>query len=336
MTPSAAPFEFRPCRAWLPPGYQGAVCFSIDDIHPGTSADPYEAGGDLGAGAFRHVEWLLARHPRLRITLFVTPDWRVISPVPTRRLLATLPVVRNLIYLAPTQPAGTMRLDRAPAFVRYLGGLLRTEIALHGLHHLSRGTAMTMEFERRSQAECAALLRKAMAIFAAAGLRTLPGLQPPGWALSPALAAAMSEVGLRFVASARDIRTPVTSGARTNMSGVRGAALFQPEWLRSLHGSSLIHFTSNFQATSDSDRAFRIMEHGGLLAIKAHITKDLAGYCMADGLDEQYRDHLDRLLHALEDRYGDALWWTSFGEVAQRLSHQPAGWDLMPSAGVEE
>ena len=335
MTSSAAPFEFRPCRSWLPPEYHGAICFSIDDIHPGTSADPYEAGGDLGAGAFRHVEWLLARHPLLRITLFVTPDWRVISPVPTRRLLARFPVLRKLIYLAPSHPAGTMRLDRAPGFVRYLAGLPRTEIGLHGLHHLARGTAMTREFEGRSQAECAALLGEAMAIFAAAGLRTLPGLQPPGWDLSPALGAAMSELGLRFVASARDTRTPIITGARTNMSGVRGAALFQPEWLCLPRGIQLIHFTSNFQATSEPNRAFRIVEHGGLLAIKAHITKNLAGYRMTDGLDEQYRDYLDCLLHALEDRYGDVLWWTSFGEVAERLGQRAGETGLLvkPRAG---
>ncbi len=320
MTQRRRPFEFCPCRDWLPRGYRGAVCLAIDDVHPGTSADPYEAGGDLGAGVFRHVEWLLARHPQLRITLFVTPDWRVISPVLTRRVLARLPLLRDRMYLAPTRRAGAMRLDRAPGFVRYLDGLPRTEIGLHGLHHLSRGPAMTREFEGRSQAECVALIREAMAIFTAAGLPTLPGLQPPGWVLSPALAAAMSELGLRFVASARDIRTPITHGARTSMSGIRGTALFEPEWLRPAGGGPLIHFTSNFQATSSPDRAVRIIEHGGLLAIKAHITKDLVGYRMADGLDEQYRDYLDRLLHTLEDRYGASLWWTSLGEMAEHIA----------------
>ncbi len=36
---------------WLPPGKHAAVCLSIDDVHPGTSNDSYEAGGDLHAGA---------------------------------------------------------------------------------------------------------------------------------------------------------------------------------------------------------------------------------------------------------------------------------------------
>lgn len=318
MTADDHPFAFEACSGWLPPQYQGAVCLSIDDVHPGSSADPYEAGGDLSAGAFRHVEWLLARHPRLRITLFVTPDWRVISPVPTRPLIRHLPFVRDLIYHAPPRRRGSMRLDRAPAFVRYLRDLPRVSVALHGLHHLARGPAMTREFEGRSTTECVALLRRAIAIMNRAGLPILPGMQPPGWALSPSLAAAMVRVGLRFVASARDIRTPVSPMARSGMSGVQGADLCRPERLR-WAGGSLVHFCSNFQATSSLDRALDIVEQGGLVAIKAHIVKDLVGYRMADGLDDHYRDHLDRVLHRLEQRYGDRLWWTSFGEIVDRI-----------------
>jgi hypothetical protein len=61
---------------WLPDGKRAAVCFSIDDIHPGRSADDYDGGGDLDAGALGHVRRLLERHPRLWVTLFTTPDWR--------------------------------------------------------------------------------------------------------------------------------------------------------------------------------------------------------------------------------------------------------------------
>ena len=70
---------------WLPSGKTAAVCFSVDDIHPSTSTDPYEAGGDLGRGALGRLARLLDRHPKLRATLFVTPDWRPLGPHPTRR-----------------------------------------------------------------------------------------------------------------------------------------------------------------------------------------------------------------------------------------------------------
>ena len=48
---------------WLPSNKCGAVCFSVDDIHPAKSSDYYEAGGDLDKGALGHVRWLLERHP---------------------------------------------------------------------------------------------------------------------------------------------------------------------------------------------------------------------------------------------------------------------------------
>src|SRR5271165_4616845 len=102
--------EHREPLPWLPPGKRGAVCFSIDDIHPGTSSGPYEAGGDLGRGALGHVEWLLERHPQLRVTLFTTPDWREISPWPTRTILARMPFLRDRVYLTRVRRRGEMRL----------------------------------------------------------------------------------------------------------------------------------------------------------------------------------------------------------------------------------
>ena len=61
------------------PGKTAAVVMSVDDVFPGKSNSAYEAGGDLERGAFGRLLWLLERHPQLRLTLFVTPDWRRIS-----------------------------------------------------------------------------------------------------------------------------------------------------------------------------------------------------------------------------------------------------------------
>src|SRR5262245_37483431 len=102
---------------WLPPGKRAAVCFSIDDVHPGKFSDPYEAGGELGKGALGHVERLLERHRQLHVTLFATADWREISPTPTRKLLKRIPFVRDRVMLARIHPEGKMRLDRHESFV---------------------------------------------------------------------------------------------------------------------------------------------------------------------------------------------------------------------------
>jgi hypothetical protein len=297
---------------WLPEGKRAAVCFTIDDVHPGRSCDQYEAGGDLGQGAMRHVERLLRLHPELQVTMFTTADWRETRAVPTRKLLARIPWLRDRIYLAPLLPAGTMSLDRHPEFVSYLSNLPRTEIALHGLHHVHRGLRIPVEFQQETPEECARILRAALAIFERAGLRCVSGINPPGWDMPPALTQAIVELGFIFVSSARDVRTPITPEAKTNMSGLSGVSLLYPELICD---GRLLHMSSNFQATSC----------GGLLAIKAHIVKVAYGYTQIDGLDDLYTNYLDLVFSEMHRRYGESLWWTSMGQIAERVFSRNEG-----------
>ncbi len=106
-------------NSWLPEGKQAAVCFSIDDVHPGRASQHYDGGGDLGEGALGLIEWLLRRHVGLRVTLFVTADWRETTPHPSR-ILAAIPVLRDRMFLAPVLPKGSRRLDHAPEFIAYV------------------------------------------------------------------------------------------------------------------------------------------------------------------------------------------------------------------------
>lgn len=303
-------------ESWLPAGKSCALCFSIDDIHPATSSDAYEAGGDLGKGALGLLEGLGRRHAGLKPTLFVTADWREISPAPTRKFLAAIPLLRDHVYLARRWPAGTMSLQNHPQFVAYLNGLANVEIAMHGLHHISKGPRIPVEFQKDGARACARKLSRMLEIFAASGLRVTYGMCPPGWSAPPALIKAMSGLGFKFLASARDIRTPVSLTATNSMSGLPDVPLFFPALLP---GTSLVHIPTNFQATSAESRAFDILEMGGLLSIKAHIVKSACGYVAADGLDENYAGFLDRLFDAIDRKFGDKLWWASMGEVADRL-----------------
>src|SRR2546421_2794939 len=100
------------CRGWLPAGKRAAVCFRVDDVHPATSEDEFDAGGDLGRGALGHVERLLHRHPRPRGTLFVTPDWRLGRPLPTPQGLSPIPPRRARLHRGPPTPRGPLPLAR--------------------------------------------------------------------------------------------------------------------------------------------------------------------------------------------------------------------------------
>lgn len=182
-------------------------------------------------GALGRVERLLTNHPDLRVTLFTTADWRETFPVPTRKWLARIPWVRDKVYLAPVLATGTMSLDRHPEFASYLSGLPRTELALHGLHHVHRGLRIPVEFQEQGREECFRMLKEAMAIFNRAGLAFSPGMNPPGWDLPITLAEAMVEAGLTFVSSARDIRTDIEYEAKAAMSGLQGVSLIHPEFV---------------------------------------------------------------------------------------------------------
>ncbi len=303
-----------PVRDWLPPGKRAAVCFTIDDVHPGRSRDHYDGGGDLGKGALGLVAELLDRHPQLHVTLFTTADWREISPMPSR-VLSRIPVLRDRMYLSRVLPAGSRRVDRHPEFVAYLKSLPRVEVGLHGLHHIHPGAQLHVEFQDEPIDEHRRRLRRMLDIFDASGLHYVRGMCPPGWNAPPELVRAMTELGFDFVASARDIKSPIRADAVTAMSGLRGASLIHPTRLP----GGMIHVATNFQATSRWERAQQIVELGGLVAVKGHIIKDALGFVALDGIDPVYCNLLDMLFGRLVRDYGDGLWWTTPGEIAARL-----------------
>ena len=284
---------------------------SVDDVFPGTSQDAYEAGGDLANGALGRLLWLLERHPQLQLTLFVTPDWRRISPV-ANRFWRHVPWLRDRVYLSSVLPKGTMDIRRHPQFVAFLNAMPRTEIAMHGLHHINRGHSISVEFRDREHAACVSMLDEARRIFDQSGLRYVRGLQPPGWDCGPALKRACRDVGIKWLTSARDIRTPVSKNATTAMSGLRGVSMLYPRTV----APNLLHISTNFQATSMPERAFDILDAGGILSIKAHITKVVPGHIHLDGVDDLYMNYLDRLFTDIEQRYGDAIDWTTFDRLA--------------------
>lgn len=301
---------------WLPKGKRAALCFTIDDIHPGTSTSPYEAGGDLDEGALGLVRWLLHRHPQLRTTLFVTPDWRRISVFPTRKLCDKIPYLRDRIYLAETHKKGTMSLCAHPEFVDYINAEPQFEVGIHGLHHIHKGRKISVEFQDQSFEECNSILQESLSIFEESGIRFVRGMTPPGWNVFNVLLGAMVKNEFQFIASARDLFTPITQSATNHMDGLRGVSIIRPQWII---GKKLLHFPTNIQATSSIDRVFDLVEQGGLVSIKAHIIKRAFDHIALDGVDQLYMNHLDVMFSMLEDRYSDSIWWTSMGEINDHI-----------------
>lgn len=278
------------------------VVFSVDDVHPAPVA--FEA--------LAHVRELQRRHPQLRATFFTTPDWRTLDPYPTRKLLSRIPLLRDRFFTVAVHPKGTFRLDRHEQFCALLRDWPGVEVALHGLHHVRPGVRPVLEFAGRTVRECRRILDDAMRCFAEAKLPFVRGLAPPGWEATPELLEAMADAGLTFVASARDLDTPIAPDAVTKGSGLRGVSLIHPQRV----GRGLTHIPTNFQATSPIERAVAIVAAGGVLSIKAHLLAESGAYRALDGLTPQYRDYLDRVLCTIEDKFGDEVRWTSMSELA--------------------
>jgi hypothetical protein len=308
--------EYPAPARWLPAGKSAAVCLSVDDIHPGTSLDSYEAGGDLAAGALGRLVRLQRKHHKLKATLCVTPDWRLDSLVPNSGLLRHIPWANRHVHWTRLQRPGRFRLDRHPQFVGYLNALERCEIVPHGLLHTHAGPDFAVEFQEQSEAECAATVQQALHIFRAAGLQFVRGYVPPSWNAPENLIAALSQLGFRFLSSARDLETRVSPDAVTAMSGLTGVSLIYPH---RISDDGLVHLSCNFQATSPFERAVQILSHGGVLHIKAHIFKSGGQHVMLDGLDDLYCNYLDLLFTHLTRRFGERLWWAHLSEVADRV-----------------
>lgn len=302
---------------WLKGGKRAAVAFTIDDLHPASKGlHGYDAGGDLSDGVFAHVDWLLQRHPQLKVTLFATADWREKSPIPTRKLLAKIPWLRDQFFLADIFPKDTMRLGRYPDFVSYYNTHPQVEIGLHGLHHCHKGLKIPVEFQNETKEECDVIVKEMLRIFDKSGIGYVNGFTPPAWNASEALQMALADNGVEYIASARDLNTPITPDARNAMSGLAGASIIYPERIL---GGRLIHYATNFQATTTFDRVKDIVDCNGLVSIKGHMIKSAYGFTMLDGIDRQYMEYLDKILSEIEDKWGDDIWWTSMTEMTNHI-----------------
>lgn len=302
-----------PTETILPEGKVAAICLSVDDIHPGTSEDPYEAGGDLENGALGHLLWLQKRHPELKATLFTTADWRQKSPFPTSPI-RHIPWLRNFFFNTPVHPEGTMSLERHPKFVAFLESLPNIEIGFHGLHHVHKGPRVGVEFQEERPRVHLTKLNKMREIFERAGLTFVSGIAPPTWHATEPFIEALAQFGMEFLASSRDLHTPVASDARCRMSGLAGTPLIHP-----CRVGDMVHLSTNFQATCPPERALDVLEAGGVLAIKAHVIKTAYGHVSLDALDRVYCNYLDVLFDRIKARFGDQIWWTSMGEINQRI-----------------
>lgn len=207
-----------------------------------------------------------------------------------------------------------MSLEHHREFCDWLGALKNVDIAWHGLHHVHKGLKIGQEFQGESHTENLQKLVRIREIFATAGLNYTNGLCPPVWNAFSQLVSALDAIGNEYLASSRDIFSPVAKGAECKMSGIQGTPL--------IHACKIGkqgHIPTNFQATNTPDRAIDILNLGGILSIKAHVVKSAFGYVAQDALDPIYCNYLNLLFEKLKHRFGERLWWTSMDQINRSI-----------------
>ena len=297
---------------FYPNGKHAAVVVSVDDVRPIINGMVNDIGVGSRGDILGAIAGLQKEHPQLIVTLFTVPDWREKNPFPTRRLLSRLPILNQYFYLSPVWSEPALSLEKHPDFCQRLSALPGVEIAVHGLHHVSKGQPVFQEFRRLSLKECLRRLELAEAIFERVGLHYVKGFAPPGWNVSKALLLALHMRKYQFLVSARDLQTEITHAAMYNNSDMRNLSLLFPAILP---GTDIVHIPVNWSRTSSFERADRILDLGGVLSIKGHAIKQEYGYTAVDGLDETYCNYLHGLFSHIEKRWGQDVWWTSMEDL---------------------
>lgn len=286
------------------------VSIGIDDFHPESSKNGYDCGGDMKAGSFAFVDELLAVEPDAKATLYVTPDW------------AYKPYGR--------WERGLFDLRAHPAWTEWLKGCCsdgRLELAEHGLFHWRCEWPFGEEFRDTSKDESLRLLRKAREIFSETGLPVSRGFRPPCWAIGKGLVEALGEYDFEFVAASSDVVSDVRPGTTSCQWGLRSVSLLHPE---PIGDTAVVNIPANWDPYwSDVERAFHIVEAGGVVAVTSHIQAAYWGETIENGLSRGILDKMIHLFGALRDRYHSSITFLTHSELCRRAR---AACSLPPAA----
>lgn len=260
---------------------------NLDDIHPESSADGTDCGGDRDRGVFGLLREMWRQFPNVKVTLFVTPDW-----IDRRQPLWSRALRRNSRTWSP----GTFRLDRHKEWCGWLASLPNTEVAVHGLHHFAPRGFHSQEFAMLGRAESLRRIRAADGIFREAGLPRSRGFRPPGWGISAGMFEALRDAGFEYAAASGDFSAPVGPEPRGHEAGVQGLPLLGPGEYQ-----GLVNMPQNWDiAHSPVERGVEIAKAGGLVSAKGHIASHYDGEAISNGLTPATLRRLLDLLGALE------------------------------------
>lgn len=318
-----------------PKGFKAALAIGIDDVHPESSKENgLDFGGDLEQGNLGLLTKLLEEFPRLAITLFITPNWRLkttggdtflrlfqkASSKIGERKLAT-----QIIHAVKSHPDGKYRLDKSQfrEWCHYITKKAEENkflIGLHGFNHLNPWLNYASEFEGLTYEECLSKIKEARNIFRKARMPLPRGFAPPGWKVTGSLINVLIEEGFTYIAGAKDHLSPVKPHMYCNEAGMC-VPLFYPETLF----GGLVSIPRNWDIKwSSIERAENIIKINGIMGIHGHVAKTPG---ISNEISRTTIKNLRELLMHLEKKHPNDIWFTNFADLAKywKKRHETRG-----------
>ena len=308
-------------------GSSAILVFGIDDIHPESDETGY-SGKNMGIEVLELLSELVIRHPQLKVTLFVTPDWIYLPQLLGFRFiqkrLAKDHISNRLLtrFLQRKWRIGHFRVDTEEyddwrALVREMVSTGNFSIGIHGLTHFQDYVWYTREFFNKTVSQNRLKLRAAVDLLKSAEIPFTMGFSPPGWYIDDSLIEALVCEQFCYIAGSFDSERDVSSAIKSQMSGIKHVDLFYPTLLR----DKLINIPRNWDiARSPLERALKIIELGGVVGVHAHMFDSYHGDLTGNGITRDHIARLDQVLTVIEDRFGDRVQFATFQEVATSLS----------------
>jgi peptidoglycan/xylan/chitin deacetylase (PgdA/CDA1 family) len=310
----------------------GAIVIGIDDVHPESSLNGSDCGGDLDRGALGLLENFLQRYRNVKVTLFVTPCHMFLPQPPgierlhgiARSILGLGGVADRVFYRFFIRSFEPNRYDveKSKAFSLYLAGLVKRgqiEIGIHGCFHFHVIPPYSSEFKHLSEEEARRRIRIAVKKLAQAGIPFVKGFAPPGWGVSRDLLKVLAEEGFIYIAGSADFTSPVHVKAVSKEAGLKGVPLIFPSKVF----SNLINVPRNWTPhRNDLYRALKIIESGGLLGIHMHVEDEYHGTYLGNGITIENICRLEKLLDAIESTFGGSVDFLTFSEVAHHMNEE--------------
>jgi len=317
-------------KEWAQHDARSFLVIGLDDIHPESLSNGCDCGGDLDRGVLGLLLNFLGKHPQVKVTLFITPNWIykpqiyglgfVQDKFIHSWIVNSLRIPEKLILRAFVRPleynSYLISHEKYSNWCAYLQKLVsqgRIAIGIHGLYHFQARPSYSSEFLYLGYDKARERLKLAKKLLIEAGLSFEGGFSPPGWGINKAVLQGLADENYLYIAGSADFKTHVTEDAIINEAGIHNVSLIYPCFIY----RTLVNIPRNWSIGRNNLKRIKdIIRHNGLIGIHGHIENEYRGTLLGNGVTPENMSKLEEVVDYLEVEYPDEIWYATFGEVA--------------------